>query len=608
MVGDNETYEYDTPSLDQIYLEWDYQNDRWVLEKSFPYADEPTRLARYGEQPFHCYRAILGILPAEGPSQNQRDARKIESTETALSPCKTWLRECSESHTLCNQRQETFVPTRLVSFDGDYISLCLTSELATAPRYASLSHCWGKHQIIVLLKDNLEEFRTCIPPEQLSKTFREAIETTQYLGLQYIWIDSLCIIQDDAGDWAKEAAMMSGVYGGSSVNIAASGAMDGTVGCFFDRLGSPRFNFSGGESEEEVISFFSSFPLTFEKQFTEAPLSTRGCCFQESFLPRRTLHFTHREVFWECDERLASESFPSTIPSWAANRMQLKKQPLTLDTWAKVVDEYSTRQLTFSKDKLVAVSGLAKIFELEMKDDYVFGLWKRDIEEQLCWNAKFPAQQFSPPTAPSWSWASLDGTINSRNDPELNDFYTLARVQNIIINDDIKSKSKSNSNPNFHPHSRVIETGRIRVHAKYIVHAIFQHNGSDRSRYDRLLIGKGKVDAWTNWDTNYMAGKAKRALMSVVLMPIKCVTGGSPTNFLLKTLILDKTAATEEEGRGVYKRIGYLQWRASEGRAELDYELHLGYLGNVGSHVEAGECVEIRGIEGGEREFVVDFI
>ena len=67
IVGGNETYEYDTPDFGCIYLEWDYQNDRWVLEQQFQYGDLPPKLARYGEEPRECYRALLGILPTDIP-------------------------------------------------------------------------------------------------------------------------------------------------------------------------------------------------------------------------------------------------------------------------------------------------------------------------------------------------------------------------------------------------------------------------------------------------------------------------------------------------------------------------------------------------------------
>jgi hypothetical protein len=85
------------------------------------------------------------------------------------------------------------------------------------------------------MRNNPEKFRVRIPLEGLTETFKDAIHTNRFLGLQYLWIDSLCILQDDPDDWMRESPSMSSVYGGATINIATSGAVDGSLGCFFDR-------------------------------------------------------------------------------------------------------------------------------------------------------------------------------------------------------------------------------------------------------------------------------------------------------------------------------------------------------------------------------------
>jgi hypothetical protein len=121
-------------------------------------------------------------------------------------------------------------------------------------QYASLSHCWGKLKIITLTTSNLAGFQHEIPLKELPKTFQEAIYVTRYLGLQYIWIDSLCILQDSSEDWAKESVQMADVYGAAEINIAATGAADGSGGCFFERSDSWRTQVSVSSQLFEIFS------------------------------------------------------------------------------------------------------------------------------------------------------------------------------------------------------------------------------------------------------------------------------------------------------------------------------------------------------------------
>lgn len=132
------------------------------------------------------------------------------------------------------------MPTRVVDVSNDGVRLIETKPSVLEGddrRYCALSHCWGPVPIIKTEKANYDEHCKAIPWELLSKTFREAILTTRQLGFRYIWIDSLCIKQDDGADWAAEAATMCDVYQNAILTIAATQAEDGGVGCFKDRDG-----------------------------------------------------------------------------------------------------------------------------------------------------------------------------------------------------------------------------------------------------------------------------------------------------------------------------------------------------------------------------------
>ncbi|TVY93985.1 hypothetical protein LAWI1_G000680 [Lachnellula willkommii] len=149
-----------------------------------------------------------------------------------LELAKKWIDACLETHESCKSTEDRQLPTRLVDVGSTPIRLIQSSDLTTKPRYATLSHCWGSRNFQKLQQDNIEDFMRAIPEENLTKTFQDAIYITRSLGLRYLWIDSLCIIQLVDVDWRSESALMSSIYGGSTVTIAAAGAKDGTEGCF----------------------------------------------------------------------------------------------------------------------------------------------------------------------------------------------------------------------------------------------------------------------------------------------------------------------------------------------------------------------------------------
>jgi hypothetical protein len=216
-----------------------------------------------------------------------------------LSVAKDWLTTCCSSHGPCNLNDATVLPSRLLSIATDPPRLVLTAEWTTKPQYATLCHCWGDQEFFKLRPDNLDLLIKMIPMYELPKTFTDAIDITRKLGLDYLWIDSICIIQGDNCDWEHESALMSPVYGGSSVNIAASSARDGSQGCFLK----PKY-FTGGflaeisiKGSRKVYDFRS--PLTYDKATVNSHLATRAWAFQEKLLAPRTLHCGDQGLFWE---------------------------------------------------------------------------------------------------------------------------------------------------------------------------------------------------------------------------------------------------------------------------------------------------------------------
>jgi hypothetical protein len=347
-----------------------------------------------------------------------------------------------------------WLPSRLISIAGGVeddpsVHLCDSSGIAPGAVYTTLSHCWGPDPAAVGITttiDNIDQMKTSIPWKRLSKTFQDAIKITAKLGIQYLWIDSLCIIQGSKDDWEKEAGQMQDVYSNSFLNIAATGAPDGRVGCLFDR--SPVFSKSTGITLSWDMNDKPStyFPLVFVSQpelqetFTQEPLNNRAWVMQERILSPRMLNFTRHQMVWECNSKFIFEALPKpsrddrTTPE--IKMLSLVKESESLDRnsgwavdqynrdlhgfWWKVVALYAETSLTKNSDKLVAISGVATRLAALMSDNYCWGLWEKTLSRDLLWTPTRkvdPSVRLDPTIAPSWSWASRNKTgIRSDSD------------------------------------------------------------------------------------------------------------------------------------------------------------------------------------------------
>lgn len=253
--------------------------------------------------------------------------------------------------------------------------------------------------------------------EALTKTFKHAVEITRSLGLDYIWIDSMCIIQDSVEDWKKESVLMADVYGNAEINIAATSAKDGSVGCFFERSQWWRCQ---TRPDPQTSDLFDVYPgLTGSR---ENPLGSRGWVVQERYLARRMLHFTDEQIFWECDGNAACEVFPDGYPTLENSKVlgyqdfRRIRKPFDFDRWTDVVSEYSKSKLTKRSDLFVALGGIARRFETALKSEYVCGMWLKELEKQLCWTSNGRANSRDVPAmAPTWSWMSINGAVNVRH-------------------------------------------------------------------------------------------------------------------------------------------------------------------------------------------------
>lgn len=335
-----------------------------------------------------------------------------------------WFQKCNTLHKTCNVNSISGLqlPTRLIDTGPPgarpRLRLC-TSTFPHDTCYTTLSHCWGTIDIPKLTRDTKDLFQRSIPIDGLPQTFQDAVYITREFGFRYLWIDSLCIIQDDEHDWRQESARMASVYGGSSLNIAASGASDGTEGCFFPRdvnLIRRCLVSAAPDPDKEVQGlYYCTDSNLHDRCFYLSPLSQRAWAFQERFLSPRTLHFGESQLFWECGEDMSCETFPDGLPKeFPVSGLCLfeEKNSRLNRLWASVVGTYTRGELTNETDKLVAISGVARYLAEKLGAQYLAGIWKEHLPGALLWYVLGgPSVRLQIPRAPTWSWASVDGPI-----------------------------------------------------------------------------------------------------------------------------------------------------------------------------------------------------
>jgi hypothetical protein len=174
-----------------------------------------------------------------------------------------------------------------------------------------LSHSWGRNlPYFQTFRKDLEKYKKEIKVDDLPPTFRDAVKTTQKLGLQYLWIDSICIIQrdeTDSGDFEQEAGRMESVFSSAYCVLAASSAEGQSDGFLNEREGSRR-KFVEFKSQGQPTYYVCPLIDDFKGHVLEGILNKRGWVMQERVLARRTIYFTDKQTYWECGEGVRCES------------------------------------------------------------------------------------------------------------------------------------------------------------------------------------------------------------------------------------------------------------------------------------------------------------
>ncbi|CAG9981351.1 unnamed protein product [Clonostachys byssicola] len=395
-------------------------------------------------------------------------------SDSNVAIAKNWIDTCSNHHQGCPSPDPTSFPTRVIDVGtiGDAKCSLFIPKSGFISRYVALSHCWGGPIEHILLKKTLAEFQTSIHWDNLEANFQDAVTITRNLGLRYLWIDSLCIIQDDFDDWAVESAKMADLYRNAFVTISAMSSPISSHGIFqtpieVENPTPPAVDICLSNDNQTTVSVatFSQGDRSRVEDlrwlYLYSPLCIRGWCLQESVLSPRILHYGVSQIYWKCsrgfqsaDGALPGNLFPenefypalsSVLYSDLARGgdssmvVALDKRRL-MDEFYELVNQYTKRKLSYWRDKLPAFSGLAQKMHAAVGGTYLAGIWSEDIRRGLSWQKEMSwARHASTYQAPSWSWATTNDLVNFDNPDSFEDEDNL-----ILVDSDIQLVNKNN--------------------------------------------------------------------------------------------------------------------------------------------------------------------
>ncbi|EUC49821.1 hypothetical protein COCMIDRAFT_57272, partial [Bipolaris oryzae ATCC 44560] len=243
--------------------------------------------------------------------------------------------------------------------------------------YICLSHCWGSDEMFKTTIENISERMHNIRFNDLPATFRDAVRITRDLGKRHLWIDSLCIIQNDPRDWRDEGLRMHEIYGNSYLTIVASKTKGPDDGLFSVSSRYKLQDFLFMMDRKQFVMHVRQ-KVTHFNSIDSFPLLKRGWVFQERILSRRMVHFGPQELVWECMEMEECEcgNVDEGI-SW--NSRTPRKSLLLMEgnpfLWNRIAAAYSSLSLTKENDVLPALSGIAKKHKPEPEARYLAGFW-----------------------------------------------------------------------------------------------------------------------------------------------------------------------------------------------------------------------------------------
>ncbi|TBU27713.1 heterokaryon incompatibility protein-domain-containing protein [Dichomitus squalens] len=365
------------------------------------------------------------------------------STRAMASSCIT---DCIRKHTRCPPPHNATLPSRVIDCSDPTKPKLRLSGGDTAS-YVILSYVCGEDQPYRTTTANLDSYLLGIDLAALPQTIKDAIETTHNFGVRYLWLNALCILQDSEEDIAREIGQMRTVFRGAYFTIIAASASTASQGFLQDRPppSPPDVTLPFRCPDGEVGTMFLS-PVWRQYDGSAEPVHQDALCLQERLLSPRALVYASHTLQFHCQTSIVNVGNSVCGPTFGARLPDLLLRPdaelpsgspsmlsqserKTLQwSWIETVGDYTHRTVAKPDDKLVAFASIAELFHRAWKTDYLAGLWRDTLTQDLLWYKTFETRYPRPETfrAPSWSWAAIDGrvmaySVDDRLDPDSKD-------------------------------------------------------------------------------------------------------------------------------------------------------------------------------------------
>ncbi|TVY75726.1 hypothetical protein LSUE1_G007157 [Lachnellula suecica] len=341
--------------------------------------------------------------------------------EQVAKECRKLLDGCILNHASCRQNSLPTLPSRVIDVEaiGNEHGLAFHSSTPgeQAP-YVTLSYCWGAPPHVFTTTRATLDDPSLLDWNKAPATLKDAIAATRDLGIRYLWVDAVCIAQDDEHDKSQEIKMMGSIYKNATITIAATCSPSSKEGFLKPReFGKVALPLATGSQERTL------WVCTERMLFPEEPLHTRGWTLQESVLSRRILYYESKCLYWQCQ---GSQPEP-VVPAWSfvslgsrvlallstlKSSLNEPKDPGMFKLfWDRIQYNYSRRRLTNSEDRFRALGGVAEEFQRISQDTYLAGMWKDSIIETLGWRCfnmperiQLQKEHHIAHQPPSWSW------------------------------------------------------------------------------------------------------------------------------------------------------------------------------------------------------------
>lgn len=379
------------------------------------------------------------------------DVNRSQRLEERVSFVRSELNDCLSHHESCGHMSSSSpedppqLPTRVIdvldgSTNGD-LKVRLIRSNGMKAHYVTLSYCWGGGKTE---RSTIQELLQGIAPSRLAKTYEDAIYITRAMGIRYLWIDALCIMQNDPAEVEAEMAAMANIYQQAQVTISASASTDFHGGCIhgFDPPLPVIFSADKSSALAEQKAYVRCRPR-YDEHVLRAPLTTRGWTLQEDLIPLRTLYCANDQMYWQCWLKTVTEDGVIDRTKFTDGRVVDRNENLyddygapwhnqhyatslkgstsrfhgnirwtDFELWLQVINDFTARSLTYPEDRLRAVAGFLGPRDADDTDNLA-GLWRDDLAFNLWWRAHPSSRDLNRPAVglPSWSWISFNGRI-----------------------------------------------------------------------------------------------------------------------------------------------------------------------------------------------------